>query len=85
VLTTDALIGRGGKLAPLSETTMESLNQVLPTYWSKSNPIDILGDASVERYVSAIDIVLKDPSVHGAVVITLLRGRNGRRSGKSDF
>ena len=28
VLTTDALIGRGGKLAPLSETTMESLNHV---------------------------------------------------------
>ena len=74
VLTTDALIGRGGKLAPLSETTMESLNQVLPTYWSKSNPIDILGDASVERYISAIDIALKDPSVHGAVVIYTPQG-----------
>ena len=74
VLTTDALIGRGGKLAPLSETTMESLNQVLPTFWSKSNPIDILGDASVERYISAIDIILKDPSVHGAVVIYTPQG-----------
>ena len=74
VLTTDALIGRGGKLAPLSETTMESLNQALPAYWSKSNPIDILGDASVERYISAIDIVLKDPSVHGAVVIYTPQG-----------
>jgi acetyltransferase len=74
VLTTDALIGRGGKLAPLSETTMESLNQVLPAFWSKSNPIDILGDASVERYINAIDIVLKDPSVHGVVVIYTPQG-----------
>ena len=74
VLTTDALIGRGGKLAPLSEATMEALNQVLPTYWSKSNPVDILGDASVERYISAIDIALKDPAVHGVVVIYTPQG-----------
>ena len=74
VLTTDALIGRGGKLAPLSDATMESLNQVLPAFWSKSNPVDILGDASVERYISAIDIVMKDPSVHGVVVIYTPQG-----------
>ena len=74
VLTTDALIGRGGKLAPLSKTTVETLNQVLPAYWSKSNPIDILGDASVERYVSAIDAVLKDPAVHGIVIIYTPQG-----------
>jgi acetyltransferase len=74
VLTTDALIGREGKLAPLSEATIKSLNQVLPAYWSKSNPIDILGDASVERYISAIDAVLKDPEVHGVVIIYTPQG-----------
>ena len=74
VLTTDALIGRGGKLAPLSETTVASLNQVLPAYWSKANPIDILGDASVERYINCIEITLKDPSVHGLVVIYTPQG-----------
>jgi acetyltransferase len=74
VLTTDALIGREGKLAPLSEATIKSLNQVLPAYWSKSNPIDILGDASVERYISAIDVVLKDPEVHGVVIIYTPQG-----------
>ncbi|MDD5287695.1 MAG: GNAT family N-acetyltransferase [Dehalococcoidales bacterium] len=74
VLATDALIGRGGKLAPLSKATMDSLNQVLPAYWSKSNPVDILGDASVERYISAIDIALKDPAVHGIVIIYTPQG-----------
>ena len=74
VLTTDALIGREGKLAPLGEATIKSLNQVLPAYWSKSNPIDILGDASVERYISAIDVVLKDPEVHGVVIIYTPQG-----------
>ncbi len=74
VLATDALIGRGGKLAPLSKETMENMNQVLPAFWSKANPIDILGDASVERYVNAIDTVLKDPGVHGVVVIYTPQG-----------
>ncbi len=74
VLATDALIGRGGKLAPLSKMTIENLNQVLPPYWSKSNPIDILGDASVKRYISAIDVVLKDPAVHGVVIIHTPQG-----------
>lgn len=74
VLATDALIGRGGKLAPLSKETMDVLNQSLPAYWSKSNPIDILGDASVERYVSAIEATLKDPAVHGLVIIYTPQG-----------
>ena len=74
VLATDTLIGRGGRLASLSDTTMKSLNQILPPYWSKSNPIDILGDAGVELYTGAIDIVLKDPAVHGIVVIYTPQG-----------
>lgn len=74
VLATDALIGRGGKLAPLGKTTVETLNQVLPAYWSKSNPIDILGDANVERYVNSINTVLSDPAVHGIVVIYTPQG-----------
>ncbi|MEM2557497.1 MAG: CoA-binding protein, partial [Candidatus Bathyarchaeia archaeon] len=48
VMATDALVSRGGKLARLSAETIESLNRVLPHYWSKSNPIDICEDASVE-------------------------------------
>jgi len=50
------------------------MNQVLPAFWSKANPIDILGDASVERYVNAIEAVLKDPGVHGVVVIYTPQG-----------
>ena len=46
----------------------------MPPYWSKSNPIDILGDAGVELYTGAIDIVLKDPAVHGIVVIYTPQG-----------
>lgn len=69
VLATDALIGTGGELAPLSEETHTLLNQILPPHWSHNNPIDILGDADPQRYTQALDIAAKDPNGDGLLVI----------------
>jgi len=62
VMATDALIEAGGKLAALSEGTMQALNAFLPPNWSGSNPIDIIGDAQVERYVRTVEILLQQPA-----------------------
>ena len=69
VLATDALIARGGQLAPLAPESIESLNRILPPPWSHSNPVDLLGDASPDRYVKALEVVAKDPNTDGALVI----------------
>jgi acetyltransferase len=69
VLATDALLTNGGDLADLSPTTMEEYNELLPGAWSHNNPVDILGDASPERYAKAIDIAAKDPNSDGMLVI----------------
>ncbi|WP_367161500.1 bifunctional acetate--CoA ligase family protein/GNAT family N-acetyltransferase [Fischerella sp.] len=69
VLATDFLITTGGELAELSEDTITSLNQILPTYWSHGNPIDILGDADPQRYTKTLDIAAKDPNSDGMLVI----------------
>jgi acetyltransferase len=69
VLATDALIGSGGELASLSQESVDELNQSLPLHWSQSNPVDILGDASPERYVKAVEVVAKDPNSDGVLVI----------------
>src|SRR5947209_5217271 len=69
VLATDALITGGGELAELSPETMERYNAVLPTTWSHNNPVDIIGDASPERYAKALEIAAKDPNSDGMLVI----------------
>jgi acetyltransferase len=69
VLATDALISSGGELASLSPESMTALNELLPPPWSHGNPIDILGDASPERYVSTVEIAAKDPNSDGVLVI----------------
>ncbi|NEQ71621.1 MAG: bifunctional acetate--CoA ligase family protein/GNAT family N-acetyltransferase [Okeania sp. SIO2C9] len=69
VLATDALIATGGELAPLAEETITQMNEFLPTHWSHSNPIDILGDADPERYHKTLEVAVKDPNTDGLLVI----------------
>ncbi|NHC34920.1 bifunctional acetate--CoA ligase family protein/GNAT family N-acetyltransferase [Scytonema millei VB511283] len=69
VLTTDALIAMGSELSELTEETRTELNRFLPTHWSHSNPIDILGDAEPQRYTQALEIAAKDPNSDGLLVI----------------
>jgi acetyltransferase len=69
VLATDALIMGGGELAELTPETMAEYNAVLPATWSHNNPVDIIGDASPERYAKALEIAAKDPNSDGMLVI----------------
>ena len=69
VLATDALIMGGGELAELTPETLEAYNAVLPPTWSHNNPVDIIGDASPERYAKALEIAAKDPHSDGMLVI----------------
>ena len=59
----------GIPLAELTNETMAVLNKALPPTWSHSNPIDIMGDATPERYREAILAVTQDPNVDSTLVM----------------
>ncbi len=69
VMASDKYLALGGRLAALTNESVASLNAALPPCWSHGNPIDVLGDASVERFRLATDLVLKDPNVDILLVI----------------
>ncbi len=69
VMATDALMTSGGQLAPLSPEMRAALDAVLPPFWSHANPIDVLGDATPERYRKAVEVCVKDPGVQGLLVL----------------
>ncbi|MCS6774244.1 MAG: bifunctional acetate--CoA ligase family protein/GNAT family N-acetyltransferase [Anaerolineae bacterium] len=69
VLATDALVLNGGELATLSPESLTQLNSFLPPAWSHNNPIDVLGDATPERYAKALEIAAADPNSDGLLVI----------------
>lgn len=74
VLATDALVTTGGRLANLAPATLAQLDTVLPSDWSRSNPIDILGDADGDRFQKAIRIAVEDPHTDGVLVILAPQG-----------
>lgn len=69
VLATDATVLHQAEMTNLSDATIESLNAILPSSWSHSNPIDILGDANAARYAQTLEVVSQDPHTDGILVI----------------
>ncbi|MEJ2725867.1 MAG: acetate--CoA ligase family protein [Deltaproteobacteria bacterium] len=69
VMAADAIAEYGLELIALSDETLNSLNNILPPYWSKGNPIDILGDATAERYARVADCCFDSKDIEGMLVI----------------
>lgn len=67
VMAADAAAHQGVALTEPRAALMEHLDAVLPGHWSHANPIDIIGDAPVERYTQALSALLADDSA-GAVL-----------------
>jgi len=69
VLAADAASRSGLELVALSTGTMDALNAVLPSVWSHNNPVDIIGDATPDRFARALRILGEAEEVDGIVVI----------------
>ncbi len=74
VLAVDQLADCDGELAQLLPATIETLNKVLPPTWSHANPVDIIGDASPERYAAAVVAAGDDPNVDAIIVLNCPTG-----------
>lgn len=69
IMAADACELAGLQLATLAVESQDQLRAALPRAASVLNPVDLLGDASAERYGLALETVMRDPSVGGVVVI----------------
>ncbi|WP_231715482.1 acetate--CoA ligase family protein [Desulfosarcina widdelii] len=69
IIATDAAIRHGLQLAELSSETQDKLKYHLPETANIHNPVDVIGDATHERYEAAIRDTLLDEGVDGAIVI----------------
>jgi acetyltransferase len=71
VLAIDRLVELGGIPAALSPAIREQLDAALPPTWSKSNPVDIIGDADPARYAAALEALLADPENDAVLVMNV--------------
>ena len=69
IVATDMTVSSGLELAQFTPETVNSLKEHLPPTANFHNPVDVIGDATQERYENALSAVLKDDGVDGALVI----------------
>src|SRR4029079_842062 len=74
VMAADALGLSGGCRATLAYAGRARLDAALPAMWSKANPVDLIGDAPVERYVTALETLIAEPDAAATLFIHVPTG-----------
>lgn len=69
VMAVDRFDAWGIEPAPLSEETIRKLDAILPSVWSRHNPVDIIGDAPPERFRESLSILMEADEVDGILGI----------------
>lgn len=69
IIATDTAVRFGLELARFEEKTTNILKKGLPVTANINNPVDIIGDAGIDRYELAVRAVLDDKNVDGLLVI----------------
>ena len=69
IIAADTADKMGIKLDPMTRNSIDAIAEKLPSTVSLYNPVDIIGDATSERYQIVLDQALKDEVVEGVCVI----------------
>ena len=71
ILAADALIVNGMRLSRLSPA--KEIKNYVPSYATVSNPLDLTGDATTNRYRDVLPFVFKDQGVDMVLVVLLMQ------------
>lgn len=69
IMAADAVENAGMTVAALARAQATALKKKLPAAASVGNPIDVLGDADPDRYITALNAAQDDDSVDAIIVI----------------
>jgi acetyltransferase len=69
LMALDQINRRGGKLAEISDATIQALKNILPYYCNLTNPIDLLEEATPERYQKVIQTCVDNSASSSFLVI----------------
>jgi acetyltransferase len=73
LLASDTAAERGVRLAELDPRTVATLDAILPLKGRRTNPVDVRGSASPERFAAAVLATLEDANVDAVVALHVAR------------
>lgn len=70
VMAADSCSNHGITLEPLSKNAYEQIDRILPPYWSRGNPIDIVASLNLNNIKDIIQIILQEmPQVEAILLL----------------
>lgn len=76
VVATDALEGEGLRLAELPQELIRELDPHLPVFWSRKNPVDLVGNAHRSSHFTALEALARSREVDLLVAMGVMFGAN---------
>lgn len=65
----DLMEARGLTLPPLPQESVQLLDKILPPYWSRKNPVDMVASSNAEAYFLAMEELIARPEYHMAFLL----------------
>ncbi len=73
VITTDKVIENGLKVPPLPPEIVQKLDQILPPFWSRNNPIDLVGSLNRRSHLKSLEY-LYESGMDGIIAMGVVTG-----------
>lgn len=71
VIATDMCVSNGLVIAPLEKEAVKKIDKILPSYWSRKNPIDLVAPNRVTQITDSIGILIEHRTIDAAIVLGL--------------
>ncbi len=76
VAAADAFDKEGLEMAKLPQSVIEELDKTLPSFWSRRNPVDIVGNVNRANHFKVLDALVSADDVDMVISMGTLLGRN---------
>jgi len=72
VLAADACAELGFDVVKLPDETIRELDKILPAWWNRGNPVDLVAGASADNLYKAVELVMECPSVDALMFLSIM-------------
>jgi len=76
VVASDLCVENGLEVPKLSENVILKINELLPSFWSHANPVDVVGDMNTGKYMKIIEELMQwsdcDAIIHMGIIGRLI-------------
>jgi acetyl coenzyme A synthetase (ADP forming)-like protein len=85
VLSSDYAEQFGIEIVDFPDSILNELDAILPADWNRRNPIDMVGDASADRFARTFDIMIKNQDLWDIAFVIAVPSRFLTRYGANDW